>query len=230
MPFTHPSRGDHLTDLETLLWRFRIAAGEAQRIIRGFLAYPDVYESINDDLLFGLSNYALIIVSKFLEIWDESGSLVKTERKILPLRRALTPLIDRIRAWKGLRSMRNSSLAHAYLDEDGEPITPWHFIETGEAPTYHAEIILLLYLVHIAVLCILCVFEDVYLPIDSLAGHGKGGVAPPIGPGIETGPEIKPAMDAIAADIAPRAKKECGITISGAFARRFQETLKPRAG
>ena len=198
-------------------------------MIRGFLAYPDLSAAINTDLLFGISNQALIIVTKFLEVWEDSGSLVKSEPKILGLRRALKPLIGRIEVWKGIRALRNTALAHAYLDGNGELAGPWELVESGRAPSYHAEIILLLYLVHIAVLCILCVFEEVYLPIDVLAGPGAGKPEPPVGDGIQFGEDLKPAMQAIAADIGPRIHRECGVVVNGPFAERFQATLKPHA-
>ena len=229
MKFEHPTRGGPLTELEQVLWRFRMSAHEAQVMIRGFLAYPDVSTAVNDDLLFGLSNQGLLIVAKFLEIWDDSGRLTKSEHQMLGLRRALKPLIDRIRVWKGLRELRNTSLAHAYLDENNQLTGPWELISDAKAPSYHAEIILLLYLVHIAVLCILFVFQEVYLPIDELAGPPRESKTPPVGPGIELGTQLRPAMDAIAEQIGPRVAKECGVTIRGPFAEQYHATIKPRA-
>ena len=198
-------------------------------MLRGLLAYPNVGDAINADLLFGLSNQALIIVTKFLEIWDDSGKLAKAEPKVINLRRALTPIIDRIHVWKGLRAIRNTSLAHAYLDK-GELVAPWEFLESGEAPTYHAEIVLLLYLVHMAVLCILHVFEDEYLSIDALTGHDKQHAAPPVGPGIRNDTEILPTLNAIALDTDARMETEFGARVAGPFVERFHAKLKPRAG
>ena len=229
MVLLHPARGDALTDLEKLLWRFRIASREAQQMIRGFLAYPNVGDAINADLLAGLTNQALIIVTKFLEIWDDSGKLAKIEPKIVNLRRALSPIVDRIHVWRGLRAIRNTSLAHAYLDK-GELVAPWELLESGKAPAYHAEIILLLYLVHMAVLCILHVFEETYLAIDVLTGHDKGDAELHVGPGIRDDTQMLPTLNAIALDTDARMESEFGARVAGPFVDRFQAKLKPRAG
>ena len=89
---SHPETGDPLTDLERTLWRFRMVAHEAQVMWRGFNQYDDSAKAINQDLMFGLSNQALITVSKFLEIWDDFGSLAKTDARVICSRRAVQPL------------------------------------------------------------------------------------------------------------------------------------------
>jgi hypothetical protein len=225
---THPEHGRPLNELERLLWRFRMVAHEAQAMVRGLNAYDDASTAINTSLWFTLSNHALIIVSKFLEVWQDSGSLAKTEPRIVGVRRALTPLIDRIEIWEGIRELRNTALAHAYLDKSGNLVTPWHPITAGRAPTYHAEIVLLLHLVHIAVLCVLSVFEKEYIAIDSLAGPGKVEQPTP-GPGIQFGTEIKPVMTELAKQIGPSVERECGVIVAGKFAEAFHAALRPRS-
>src|SRR5262249_50822240 len=154
----------------------------------GFNHYPDVAKALNDELLFGLTNHALIIVSKFLEVWDDSNGFAKTEPRIIPLRKTLAPFMDRILVWKGLKAMRNSALAHAYLDKNGDLAPPWQPLGSGEAPTYHAEIILLLQIVYLSVAVILTVFEKEYTLIDSLCGPPKEHVMNR-GPGVTHGSE-----------------------------------------
>ena len=80
----HPETGQPLTELERFLWRFRMVAHEAQVMWRGFNAYEDVQQSINDHLMFSLTNQALLIVTKFLEVWDGFASLAKTDHRIVP--------------------------------------------------------------------------------------------------------------------------------------------------
>ena len=155
----HPTAVRKLSDLERGLWRLRLVAHEAQIMLRGFNRYPDAAQAINNELLFGLTHQALILVTKFLEIWDDFGSLAKSDDRVVPMRRILTPAIDRIRVWKGFDDFRNTALAHAYLAKDGTVAPPWELQATGKAPAYHAEVLLLLNLCTLAVLAVLAVLS-----------------------------------------------------------------------
>lgn len=221
----HPVRRDALTPLERFLWRFRMAAHEAQVMWRGFNAYPDAATAINEDLMFSLAHQALIIVCKFLEIWDEFGSLAKEDRRVVPMRRALQAIIDRIRIWEGLEIYRNTTLAHPYASKTGELLPPWELLQTGQAPSYHAEQILLLQLVVLAVAGILTVFETEYRPIDSLCGPIGSQSGP--GPGISKGMEIDGVLRPLLTEVDRRLKAECGVVVKGDLPKTFQTAIRP---
>lgn len=224
----HPLTHKPLTPLERFLWRFRMAAHEAQVMWRGFNAYPDAAKVINDDLLFSLTNQALLIVCKFLEIWDEFGSLSKVDQRVVPVRRALQPIIDRIRVWKGLEVYRNTILAHPYTTKSGALLPPWELPRTGQAPSFHAEHILLLQLVVFAVLGILRVFEEEFRPIDSLCG--PSGPAPGPGPGISKGTEIDPTLRPIVERIDKQLQTECSVVVKGDLLTAFMKAIRPHLG
>jgi hypothetical protein len=223
----HPIRGDALTELEKLLWRFRMVAHEAQVLMRGINHYPDAAKALNKDIWFSLSNHALIIISKFLEVWDDSNGHAKTDKRIIPMRRALEPILDRILVWKGLKALRNSALAHAYLDKEGELAPPWQPLGDGKAPTYHAEIILLLQLVYSAVLVVLTVFEKEFTPIESLCGPSSPAKEIDPGPGIAHGSKILDAAKPILEDVQARLMKELGLTVQGPLLTAFKKATTP---
>ena len=204
-----------------------MVAHEAQVMWRGFNGYEDADEAINRDLWFSLSNQALVIVSKFREVWRGFGSLAKTDARVVPCRRAVQPLVDRIQVWKGLDTFRNSTLAHAYLDKEDRLLPPWQLFDAGLAPTYHAEVILLLQCVVFSVLSILLVFEHEYSPIDSLAGPGSTPLPPPE-PGISAGTQIKPALQKLCARVDKMLADRCGVSAKGPVFEAFKRSLVPR--
>jgi hypothetical protein len=197
-------------------------------MVRGFNHYPDAAKAINKDLFFSLSNHALIIVSKFLEVWEDSNGFAKSEPRIVPMRKALSPFINRITVWKGIRSLRNSALAHAYLDKNGGLTTPWQQLATGAAPSYHAEIVLLLQLVYLSVLAILTVFEKEFGGIELLCGPGPIDDIPP-GPGITHGSEIKGALEPIARKVEELLISECRVKVQGRLLKSFIKATTPDA-
>jgi hypothetical protein len=205
-----------------------MVAHEAQVMMRGFNRYPDAAKALNDDILFSLTNHALIIVSKFLEVWDDSNGFAKSDPRIIPMRKTLSPFLDRVRVWKGLKSMRNSALAHAYLDKEGELAPPWHPLGKGDAPTYHAEIMLLLQIVYLSVLVILTVFEKEFLPIERLCGPPQGDLIDPA-PGIAHGSEIQKALTPIALEVQDRLQAELGLSVQGPLLKAFIKATRPDA-
>jgi hypothetical protein len=221
----HPTRGGTLTPLERFLWRFRMAAHEAQVMWRGFNAYPDAATAINEDLLFGLTNQALIIVSKFLEIWNEFGKLAKEESRVVPARRAIQPIVDRIYLWKGLDKYRNTTLAHPYTTKSGDLLPPWELLRTGQAPSFHAEIMLLLQLVVFAVASILAVFEAEYRLLDPLTGPSGSPAGP--GDGIAKGTEIAGVLGPLLTRVDEQLQKECGVVLKGDLLRMFRAAIRP---
>jgi hypothetical protein len=186
------------------------------------LGRGSVGKRLNDELLFSLTNHALIVVSKFLEAWDDFGGLAKAHPQIVPLRRALSPLIDRILVWDGLREYRNTILAHAYLGKRGELVDPWHLHDAHRVPTYHAEIILLMHLVHLAVCAIMVAFEEVYWPLRPLLASGLP--TPDPGPGIQAGTEISKSLQELAPEIDKRLA-EIGVVVTGRVAKEFKSAI-----
>jgi hypothetical protein len=219
---TDAEMGSDFTDLQRFLWRFRMVANEGQTMLRGFAQTGDAAKVLNNDLLFSLCNQALIIVCKFLEIWDEFGSLAKDSDLIKGLRGALQPYVDRIRVWKGLEQFRNTALAHPYLTKDKRLIGPWQLIASEKAPSYHAESLLLLHIVHFVVLTILCAFPKEY---DSIRAHLAAPEAlTTAGPGIKLGTEIRAELEnlAMAADSKVSA---LGVQITGPTVAEFAAAM-----
>lgn len=222
----HPSRGRELTKLEVALWRFRMVALENEIMLRGYRDVPDVARDIGENLLFSLMNHALILICKFLEVWDDFGSLARVDSRIVPARRAVQPLIDRIEVWPGIRAFRNTALAHAYLDRLGNPEGPWPLLCSHQAPTYHAEVLLLQHCVQVAITAVLACFEGEYREILPLLGPGDRPDPSP-GPGIRLGTEIQPALRPLAADV-DRRLSEIGVVVRGALAAELARALDPR--
>jgi hypothetical protein len=197
----HPERGDSLTELEKYLWRFRMAANEAQVLLRGFHNTPDVARDINADLLFSLCNQGTLIVAKFLEIWDPFGSLMKHDARVLKVRIVAQPIVDRMRVWTGLEQFRNTAVAHPYLRKNGELIGPWELLSLHKAPSFHAEVVLLLALIDRAALIVLSGFPAEYAAIRSLLQSPLP--APEDGPGIRLGTDIQAEQDRVLALVKP---------------------------
>ena len=159
---------DELSDLELTLWRFRMAGHEATVVTRGFNKVPDLSQ-LPVELLFGITNHALLVVVKFVEVWDAFGSLAKVDTRVVQARRALQPLVSRIQVWSGFDQHRNTTLAHAYLDKQGRPVPPWLAARELKAPTFHAESILLLQCVVLANLSLSLLFAPEYRRTNSVA-------------------------------------------------------------
>lgn len=220
----HPSTGEPFTALERVLWRFRMAGHEATVILRGLNNVEDVAKDVNNDLMFALTNQALIIVSKFREVWDDFGSLAKVDDRVIPVRRSLQPLVSRIDVWKGLKTYRNTTLAHAYLDKQHRLLPPTALIRAGAVPSFHAEILLLLKLVFFGTAGVLQVFEDEYSAISSTTRDQPGFVLER-GPGIELGSEIDSALGEIASAVDRSFQDEFGERLGGQVFAAFGEAF-----
>lgn len=214
-----------LTALERTVFRFRLVAHEAQITLRGFNKYSDVATAINNELLYGITHHALILVSKFLEVWEDFGALANADSRVVPTRRAMKPLVDRINIWKGFDLFRNSALAHAYLAKDGTLLPPWELQTDGKAPSYHAEIVLLLNVINVAVLAALSVFEAEYTPLDQLLPWGEPSADP--GPGIRQGTEIQSELARLVKPMEDSLRSTLGVECSQKLARAFQRATSP---
>ncbi len=146
--------------------------------------------------MFAILNHALLLCAKFIEVWEDFGSLAKSEPRAMLAREAITPLIDRMLVWDGLREYRNTIIAHSYLDKKDQPVEPWDLLQQNKVPTYHAEIILLLQIVHMATCATLMVFSKEYLAITPLFTSRRP--PPTASPGIALGAEIAPTLAPLA--------------------------------
>lgn len=223
----HPQTGAALTELERQLWRLRMAAHEATEVLRGLNQYPDAAATINDALWFTITNQCLLIVSKFLEVWDDFGALAKTDARIVEVRRSAQPLLDRLAVWPGLRDFRNTAGARAYTDKAGALVPPWILLAGNKAPVFHAEIILLLKLVPLSVTVALSAFNGEFTGIEPLCGPG-GVPLPDAAPGIRDGHEIDPALVPIVSVVVARYTAAFGQPISSAIVDMFRRASQPR--
>ena len=221
----HPVRGTSLTPLERQLWRFRMVAVEVQSMLRGYYSVDDVARVIPDELMFSLTNHALILVSKFLEVWDDFGSLATAEPRVVPARQAVDPFVSRLLVWKGLETFRNTVLAHPYETKDGKLVGPWYLLHSRRAPTYHAEAILLLHLVNLTVAAILSVFYQEYRALGPALRATYP--SPDAGPGISRGDQIQPAHRALTAEVDKRLKA-LGVPASNPVFGEFTEATNPK--
>ncbi len=215
---THPIRKDELNPLERHLWRFRVVCLETSCVMRGYRATPDVATTINPDLLFSLANHSLLLVCKFLEIWDSFGGLARDHARVVTIRRCVQPIVDRIRQWSGIDVLRDSALAHTYQTTDNKLISPRYILHSLDAPSSQAEIILLVDLVNFAVMAVLCAFEQEYLGVSQLFAdlpaeidHTKG---------IRTGHELDDALAAVLT-VVDQKLAEAGISITGPIANEL---------
>lgn len=205
-----------------------MAAHEATEILRGFNYYEDAAAALNDALLFTISNQSLLIVSKFLEVWEDFGALARVDARVIEARRCAEPILNRINLWPGLKEFRNTAGAHAYTDRTGKLVPPWSLLKDGQAPTYHAEIILLLRLVPTAVAVALSAFEQEFHGIAGLCGPGESA-SPGPAPGIEKGTEIESAMRPVCAEVDQRYLRAFGKPVSPEIIEMFRRAAGPRA-
>ena len=217
----HPESGAELSQLERYLLRLRMIAHEAQTILRGMHISAkggDITNVLDNNLLFSLMNEAKLIVSKFLEVWEQFGSLGPSDARVREIRRIAQPAADRIKIWPGLRRFRSNILAHPYLTTSGKFIGPWDLLDKGDVPTYHAEGILLLQCVHAATMTVLLEFEAEYLGVlPLLTGHMD---PPDAAPGISKGPEISGELKRIYAGIDANLRPR-GLNLRGPVANEF---------
>ena len=220
----HPVRHEALTPLERDLWRLGMVSQEAEILLRGLNHYKDAAASLNQDILFTVTNQASIIICKFLEVWSATSSHAKTDPRVVPRRRAAQPMVDRIKVWKGLDLFRNSTLAHPYLTSDGKLIEPRVIIREYGVPAFSAEVLLLLHLTRGAVLIFLDGFQTEFLALWPLSNENKFVVDP--SPGIKLSTEIDPELRRVLGQADEILRRE-GLTIDPAFGREFERRVRP---
>ena len=220
----HPVRKESLTPLERDLWRLGMVAQEAEILLRGLNHYNDASASLNQDILFTITNQASIIICKFLEVWNATGRHAKADPRVIPRRRAAQPILDRITVWKGLARFRNSILAHPYLTSDAKLIEPRVIMSEYGVPAFHAEILLLLQLTRGAVLVFLDGFQTEFLALWPLSNENKFVLDP--SPGIQLGTQIDPELRRVLGQADESLRRE-GLTIDPAFGDEFVRRVRP---
>lgn len=224
----HPATGDPLTPLERQLLRLSLIAHEAENMIRGInrtsvaMGAP-IGDVVDDKLMFGILNQAKTLVCKFLEVWEDFPALREDHPAIIDVRIAAAPLVRRMMAWGGLADFRNTTLAHAYLNTKGQLVLPGAQIRTGRVPTYHAEAILLLYLIPLAALVMHSAFEAAFMAVEPLLRQGFDDDAP-VGQGITDGEEIFPELGRLSQEVDAKLN-ERGLSISPILREHFKRTL-----
>ena len=192
-----------------------MVAIEVQAMLRGYYSVDDVAKVIPDPLMFSLTNHGIILISKFVEVWDDFGTVASQDSRVIPARQAVDPFVKRILVWKGLVALRNSALAHAYETKDGRPVGPWYLLSTHAAPSYHAEVILLLHLVNLTAAAILAIFYNEYRALGPILRPDLPN--PSSGPGISKGDQIQPIQRQLTAEVDARLKA-IGVESNPVFA------------
>jgi len=133
----------------------------------------------DDDLVLTLQNYALILICRFLEIWGQFNALAKDDRRVLEITRALSPYLDRINEWPGLKDFRDWILAHKYqIDRRPEFVPPWEVLNTGRVPAKAPEMLVLLDCVQQAVACTMAYYGDILRDLAPVLRPSPEGAAP----------------------------------------------------
>lgn len=198
---------------------------EAQVMLRGYFSVPDAAAAIPKGLMFSLANHALVIVSKFFEVWDDLGSLASTNQSVVDVRRAVSPLIKRIQVWKGLDAFRNTTLAHPYTTKEGRLVGPWYLMSAHKVPTYHAEIILLLQCTMFAVAGTLAAFYEEYRALGP--SFRSETPVPDKGPGIQLGTDIDPTLRPLLEEV-DAALRGLGVPSKNPVFAEFRRELRER--
>ena len=201
-----------------------MVAHECQTFRRGLnRVQGDITEILNDDIFFILMNHGLILVSKFLEIWDAFGRLEPEDRRVRQVRKAVMPYVDRIRVWPGLGQFRNSALAHPYLTKKGEIVQPWTLIEKERAPGHHAEQILLLDCAILTCAGVLATFDQEYADLQPILGRESPETTVP-SKGITLGADIHSEMDPLNTAV-NKALEQLGVPLDSWVFSEFKDRM-----
>jgi hypothetical protein len=182
----HPS-GRDLSEFERRLCRLRLIGHEAHLLVCSLTRTED--RKADSELAFTLQNYSLILLCRFLEIWSQFQSQAKDNRRVRDIAQAVSPYLDRINTWPGLREFRNWIVAHRYqIDPHPEFIPPWVVINTGRVPSNAPEWILLLECARHVSAAVMAYYGDIY---RSLGPVLDPGVESPITQGVRNGDEAQ---------------------------------------
>lgn len=205
----HPE-GRELSEFERQLWRLRLVAHECLMLHVGLTRSED--RKADGALMFTVSNYSLLLVCKFLEVWNDFEAMGRGNRRVAEAADAVEPLVKRIREWDQVRQYRNWTLAHPYRKEKlGPVIPPWKLLELGYVPNQEAERLLLnLCAVH-CVAGVLVYLGDIYRkPAPALDVQDKEVT---VRKGVVLGEDVVPNIEPLAAE-ADRRLKAAGVDLS----------------
>jgi hypothetical protein len=107
----------------------------------------------DDELKFIISAKLMIDLCSFLDEWKKLGPIAKEDPCVMDTLKMCGLPIKKIKAWDGLKSYRNTMLAHGFRDETAGN-TPTNISQryfNAKVPTKYAET---LFLAHIASFCI----------------------------------------------------------------------------
>lgn len=99
----------------------------------------------DDELKFTLSGKLMIDVCSFLDEWKKLGPIAKEDPDVMETLRICALPIRKISAWDGLRSFRNTMLAHGFRDEvaGNTPTNISQRFFNANVPNQYAEMLLL---------------------------------------------------------------------------------------
>lgn len=94
----------------------------------------------DDDLKFVATNFIMLQVSAFLDEWRLFQTFAQNDRAVRRTTLIAKPAIDRIKLWGGIRTFRNSMIAHARRNDTAKPLLTG---EISDFPSQYAEQLLL---------------------------------------------------------------------------------------
>ncbi len=115
----------------------------------------------DDDVKFIAGNFILIAVNSFLDEWNFFCGIREFDG-VQETRQIAEPAISKIRRWKGIRTLRNSLLAHPPRGKDGQNSVPDlnDIFGSGQVPLAYAEMIVLGEAAVYAIATVLCRHDD----------------------------------------------------------------------
>jgi hypothetical protein len=212
----HPS-GRPLSEFERNLWRLKLVGHEAHLLLCSAIRTEE--RKKDQELLFTLGNYALLLVCKFLEIWDDFNHLGKDNRRVREVTRAVSPAVRRItKTWPNLRDYRNWTVAHPYrIREESEITPPWALLQAQVAPDQPSEALLLLDCVRMVIIGTLAHFGDLYRQLAPTFDAGRMVETPR---GVVDGVGIERERRVLAAELDTRLA-DIGVDLKDSVFREF---------
>ena len=139
----HPT-GRELTELERCLFCFYLNGTEAKHCIDAIAGHDD--RKHDAAFVFTLTNHALILINKLLEVWIKFCSQRKADERVKKLIESMRPAVERLRSWAGIEAFRNQALAHGYRTKSSKVVHPTALLRSGSVPLQNDETMHLLLL------------------------------------------------------------------------------------
>ena len=171
----------------------------------------------DEDLKFTISNHVQILLCSFLDEWKRLEAL-GCDDKIRTTLKMVSPALDRIRQWGGLRELRSMLLAHPHRDKRGAFVWPSKVFGEHHIPTAYAEIFLLGNCVLLAVRVLLTQHQSDYQEAEQQLSNLKKDIEDK---GIHTMGDIKAEFGKIKDEMLAEMSKIAGVDID-----RLRKVLK----